>query len=131
MSQLQKVGAIIFGLVMFMFGFNHIMGAEGMSAMVPFGPQMFLVIFTGLALIAAAITLIVSQFAAKLQKLAGVGQLLLALMLIIFALTLHLPGLGSEDQMTAINAMVSFMKDFALAGAALYFGADLLLKAKA
>ena len=66
---------------------------------------------TGLALILAAVSIII-------QKKTRLACLLLAAMLIIFVLTMHLPGLGGEN---AQMAMPMLLKDTALAGGALAF----------
>ena len=84
-----------------------------MSGMVPsFLPAaIFWVYLTGLALILAAVSILI-------QKKARLACLLLAVMLIIFVLTIHLPGLGGEN---AQMAMPMLLKDTALAGGALAF----------
>ena len=66
---------------------------------------------TGVALILAAVSIII-------QKKTRLACLLLAAMLIIFVLTMHLPGLGAEN---AQMAMPMLLKDTALAGGALAF----------
>ncbi|MGF1669398.1 MAG: DoxX family protein [Balneolaceae bacterium] len=97
--------AIPFGI----FGLMHFMAAGDMAGMVPLPGGIFWVYLTGAALIAASVSFIIE----KQTRLAG---LLLALMLAIFAFTIHLPSLMGGDQM----AMSSMLKDLALAGAALF-----------
>jgi uncharacterized membrane protein len=70
------------------------------------------VYITGLALLAAGISFIINK------KVALAGKLL-AVMLLVFVVTMHLPSLIGGDS----NAMPMVMKDLAMAGAALYFSA--------
>lgn len=105
------IGRIVFSAVMIVFGLMHMMAGGDMAPMVPIPPQTFWIYFTGAALIAAGIAIII-------QKMAMLASTLLALMLLIFALTLHLPGALDGDQ----SAMSNFLKDLALAAAALFFG---------
>ena len=72
----------------------------------------FWVYLTGLALIAACISIII-------QKEAKLASLLLALMLGVFILTLHIPGLMNEATMQL--SMAALLKDMTLAGAALTY----------
>ena len=106
------VARLLYGIPMALFGIFHFMNASSMSGMVPsFIPGgVFWVYLTGLALILAAVSIII-------QKQARLASFLLAAMLIIFVLTIHLPGLGGDNQM----AMPMLLKDLALAGAALGF----------
>ena len=69
-----------------------------------------LVYISGLALILASVSII-------LNIKARLACLLLALLLLIFIVTLHLPAVMSGNQM----AMGSFLKDTALMGAALTY----------
>jgi len=69
---------------------------------------------TGVALLAAALSILIN----KKMKLA---TLLLAIMLVIFALSMHLPNMiGGADEMTKMMGMSSFFKDMGLAGGALF-----------
>ena len=89
------------------------MNASGMFGMVPsFIPGGVIWIYiTGLALILAAVSIII-------QKKDRLAAMLLAAMLIIFVLTMWLPGLGGDNGQTAMSML---LKDTALAGAALMF----------
>jgi putative oxidoreductase len=111
-----KIGTILYAIVVAVFGFNHFMNAGAMSGYVPSympGGGSLWVYITGVALILAAISIIIG----KKTKLACY---LLALLLIIFVLTLHLPPLLKGDQM----AMGSVLKDTAMAAAALIIGGN-------
>lgn len=115
MNAVLNLGKYIYAAVMAVFGLGHLGNADAMAGMVPIPGGVIWVYITGLALIAAA----VSIFIGKMDKLAAV---LLALMLLIFALSMHLPSMmGGENPM----AMPSFMKDLGLAGAALMYASSM------
>ena len=105
-------GRLLFALPMAIFGLFHFMNGAQMAGMVPsFIPGgIFWVYLTGLALILASVSIII-------QKQARLASLLLALLLVIFVITMHVPGVigGNMDLMPMI------LKDTALAGAALTF----------
>ena len=102
---------LLFGVPMVVFGLFHFMNAQGMAGMVPFPGGVFWVYLTGIALIAAGVAILI-------QKMGKIAALLLALMLVIFALTIHLPGaMGDGGQ----ASMTNLLKDLALAGGALGF----------
>jgi len=101
--------ALPFGI----FGLMHFMAAGDMAGMVPIPGGVFWVYLTGAALIAACVSFIIE----KQTRLAG---LLLALMLIIFVLSIHLPNVMGGDQ----ASMSSMFKDLALAGAALFIAGN-------
>lgn len=110
-QQLKNAGRIIFAIPMGIFGINHFFNASQMAGMVPgFIPGgVFWVYFTGLALLAASISLIIG-------KKAQLASILLGALLAIFVLTMHLPGvLGDGGHMTIIN----LLKDIGLIGGAL------------
>ncbi len=100
--------AIPFGV----FGVIHFINGSAMAGYVPsFIPGgVFWVYLVGVALIAACVSIII-------EKYTKMACLLLALMLIIFVLTMHLPGVLNEATMEA--SMPRLLKDTALAGAAL------------
>lgn len=89
------------------------MMANNMAGMVPLPGGVFWVYLTGLAMIAASVSLIIE----KKTRLAGI---LLGIMLLIFVISIHIPGIMSEDQMASQQAMSNGLKDLALAGAAFY-----------
>jgi len=105
-----RVGRLLYALPFGIFGISHFMMAENMTGMVPdFMPGgVIWVYLTGVALLAACVSFVIQ----KEVRLAG---LLLALMLIIFVLTVHLPGVMSGNE----SAMPNLLKDAALAGGAL------------
>ncbi len=110
MSNLKNIGRIMYAIPFAIFGMMHFMVAGDMAGMVPAWVPggVFWVYVTGLALIAAAVSLIT-------KKHIYLASLLLAVLLIIFVVTVHLPSMMGGDQM----AMPSIMKDMSLAGGAL------------
>lgn len=104
------VARIVYAVPMLVFGVNHFINASAMSGMVPgFLPaKPFWVYLTGVALIAEGISILV-QYKARL------ASLLLALMLILFVVLIHVPGMMQGVQ----SAMPNLLKDTALAGGAL------------
>lgn len=106
------VARILFAIPMLIFGLMHFMNAGMMAGMVPIPGGVFWVYLTGLGLVAAAISIFT-------QKFTKIACLLLALMLMVFVLTIHLPGVMSGDPSKMQMAMPNMLKDMALAGAAL------------
>ncbi|MEM7413885.1 MAG: DoxX family protein [Gemmatimonadota bacterium] len=109
MDALPTVGKFLFAIPMAVFGILHFMAAGDMAGMVPsFVPGgVIWVYITGIALIAAAVAIIANKQAVLATQLLGV-------MLLIFALSIHLVALIGGDQ----AAMASLLKDTALAGGA-------------
>ena len=99
---------IFFALPFGVFGIFHFMNADGMTGMVPswMPGAVFWVYLTGLALIAATVSIIWG-------KKAKLASLLLALMLFIFVVFIHLPA--------GESGMPMLLKDFGLMGAALMY----------
>jgi uncharacterized membrane protein YphA (DoxX/SURF4 family) len=103
-----SVARIIFGLPFAIFGILHFMNASSMAGMVPLPGAVFWVYLTGVALIAASISILI-------EKYTRLACILLGVMLIIFVLSIHLPGvIGGEMQPN----MPNLLKDLALAGGA-------------
>jgi len=111
---MKKAGLIMYSIPIIAFGLGHMTQAGNMAGMVPSWlpfPVVW-VYLTGLALLAAGISFIMN----KKVELSGK---LLALLLITFVATMHIPNMIGGDA----NAMPMVMKDLAMAGAALYFSA--------
>ena len=113
-NNITGLGKWLFILPFTVFGFMHLAKAEQMTGLVPAfmpGGSMW-VYLTGLAQLAFAVSVVIGKY----DKLAA---MLCALMLFIFILTLHLPGL-SNLQMSQL-AMNNMLKDLGLiAGALMY-----------
>jgi uncharacterized membrane protein len=97
-------------------GLGHLSNASSMKGLVPeYFPQSIIWVYaTGVALILAGLAIIIN-------KKARLASLLLGIMLILFALLIHLPGLNSSFE----SSFPNLMKDLALAGAAIFFSAKL------
>lgn len=111
------IGKIVFSLVLLIFGLFHFMKASDMSGMVPdwVPGGVFWVYATGVFLIAGALAIIIN-------RKASLAALLLAVLLLIFVLTIHVPSVmagGDGAQM----AMTMLLKDLSMAAAALYISA--------
>ena len=111
MKNLNLVGKILFAVPMLVFGFGHFGNAGSMKGMVPdyLPAPDFFVYLTGIALVLAAVALFINKYAKLAMQLLGV-------MLLLFVLLVHLPGALSGNQM----AMVSVLKDVAIAGGAFF-----------
>jgi uncharacterized membrane protein len=116
MNALGTLGRPLFAAVFAIFGLLHLAMGGNMTGAVPAwvpGPAVLWVYLTGVAMVAAAISL----FTGRQEKLAAA---LLGVLLLIFALTVQLPMVIGGNQM----AMPSLLKDIALAGAAFFFSAQ-------
>ncbi len=110
---LTTIGRILFGLTVAFFGVGHLTNAEAMSGMIPSflsGMAVPMVYFTGVCLLAAAVSFIINRY----TYYAGI---LLAVFLIIIVITVHMPGLS--DPATAQMSVSMVVKDTAMAAAAL------------
>lgn len=103
-----SVARIIFGLPFAVFGILHFINASAMAGMVPIPGGVFWVYLTGIALLAASISILI-------EKYTRLACILLGIMLLIFVLSIHLPAvIGGEMQ----PSMSNLLKDLALAGGA-------------
>jgi uncharacterized membrane protein len=122
MKYLTTLGRILFALPFGILGLNHFLMKSyylGMvSTFIPGGG--YTIIIVGLALIAASISIIA-------KKYIPLSCLLLALLLFIFILTIHIPGLFDSTEVTILSthtkfstlALIELMKDASLMGGAL------------
>jgi putative oxidoreductase len=107
---MSKIATIAYALVIIVFGLTHFVNTEDMRSFVPaFVPGGGIWVYiTGAALIASGIAIIIN----KQTRLAGI---LLAILLLSFALTIHLPKLMSGGS----SGLGQIMKDIGLASGAL------------
>jgi uncharacterized membrane protein YphA (DoxX/SURF4 family) len=106
-----RLARIIFALPFLIFGIMHLMAGAEMAGMLAGWPgAVYLIYFSGLCLILAAVAIII-------DKKAKLASLLLALLLLIIVLVVHLPGLGEPATMKM--AMTNTLKDLGLMGGAL------------
>ncbi len=102
------VARLLFGIPLIFFGLTHFMKAGQMAGMVPFPPETFWVYLTGAAHILAALAIIINKFG-------KVASLLLALMLLIFILSIHAPSVAEQG----MSAMQGLLKDTMIMAGAL------------
>ena len=117
---ISRVSVIILGIVMMIFGLYHFLRPQNLLVYVPdFIPGGIIWVYVvGLAFILAGIAFI----AHKQVQLAGY---LLALLLIIFVLSIHFPNyLNAGDSDMKQVAFVNLLKDTALAAFAMYIGSN-------
>ncbi|MEX0928259.1 MAG: DoxX family protein [Balneolales bacterium] len=106
------LGRILFGIPFALFGLLHFMNAGDMTGVVPawIPGGIFWVYVTGIGLLTGGVSIVINQYTRT-------GGYIIATLMIIFVLTVHLPGLFNEQTMQM--AMTSFLKDLALGGGAL------------
>lgn len=116
MKKLDLIGKLMFMVPMAYFGFVHLSNTNEMAELVPdFLPMPVLwVLITGMGLVLSCIAVVIGIKAKLASQLLGV-------MLLLFALMIHLPAAlrGVEGEMFA------FFENFALAGGALYISSHL------
>lgn len=112
MDMITKQARYIFALPFAVFGLMHFMMADNMAGLVPaYVPGgVIWVYLTGAALLAASVAIMIN-------KKAKLASFLLGVLMVVFALTIHLAAVIGGDQMS----MGSFLKDMALAGAAFFY----------
>ena len=105
-----RVAEMLYALVIGYFGVLHFMNADTMSGKVPDympGDGKIWIYITGGALVAAALAILIN-------KVKATACYLLALMLLIFVFTVHLPAMDGDPG--------QLLKDTALAMAAIIIG---------
>jgi len=112
MKNLTTVGRVLFALPFAVFGLNHFFMGDFFTGMLTsFIPgASFTIILTGIALIAASVSIII-------KKYIKLSCILLAVLLFIFITTIHIPKLF--DEATRMMSMVALLKDTSLMGGAL------------
>ena len=117
---ISRVAIILLALVMLVFGIYHFVYPDNLVGYLPmFMPKSNLLVYIpGAAFILAAIAFITN-------KMVKTAAYLLALLLIIFVLTIHLPGfLNAGDSEVRQGALISLLKDTAIAAFALHIAAN-------
>ena len=114
MKNLSIIGRILFALPFGIIGLNHFLFTEiylGMlTSFIPEG--VFTIFLTGAVLIGASISIIFNKYIKT-------ACFILAALLLIFILTIHIPGLFSPDLKTTQFALMELLKDTGLMGGAL------------
>lgn len=111
-NSLSTIGRILFALPFGIIGLNHFLISDFFNGMltsfIPGGG--FTILFTGVCLIAAAISIII-------KKYIRLSCFLLAAMLLVFILSIHIPQLLEPEN--AKFAFMQLLKDTSLMGGAL------------
>jgi putative oxidoreductase len=110
---ISKIGKHLYAIPMVIFGLFHFLNASAMAGMVPIPGGVFWIYLTGLSLILAGVSIII-------QKLDEWSSFLLAVLLLVFVSTIHLPGVIAGGEMAQMY-MTNLLKDLALAGGALIY----------
>ncbi len=120
MSKLPLIGRITFALPFLIFGLFHLVNIQGMAPIISFMPApAFWIVFSGLALMAAAVSIMTKKFA--VYALFG-----LALELLLFNILLHIPGMLMEPAEIYKHALSSRgITGEAAPGIQAFFGAQL------
>jgi len=112
MNKITTIGRILFALPFAFFGINHfVMMDYYMGMLTSFIPQTaFVMILTGLMLIAASISIIT-------RKYVRLSTYMLAALLSVFILTIHIPHLVKGVDTTV--TLIAMLKDISLMGGSL------------
>jgi uncharacterized membrane protein len=108
-----KSGRMAFAIGILLFGLAHFPAADQFAALVPIPFALFWVYFTGVCLVAAAISII-------FEKNIELACLLLGIMLLAFVAMVHIPQAMSLDAMTKANGIAHSLKTLSMAGAAFF-----------
>ena len=112
MKNMTTIGRILFALPFGVFGINHFLMTDyyvGMlTSFIPLGA--YTIILTGIMLIAACISIISG-------KLIRLSTILLAILLLLFITTIHIPHLFSDTDKTV--SIIALLKDISLMGGSL------------
>lgn len=117
---ISRIAIYLLALVMIVFGIYHFLHPKNMLVYVPgFMPGGIIwVYFVGVAFILAALAFFTN-------RMVRIAAYLLALLLLIFVLTVHVPNyLYAGDKEMQQMALVNLLKDTALLGFALYIAAN-------
>lgn len=112
MKNITNIGRILFALPFGIFGINHFLMMDYYIGMITsFVPKTgYIMILTGIMLIAASISIITKKFVV-------LSTLMLASLLLLFILTIHIPHLVQGVDRSV--ALIALLKDVSLMGGAL------------
>lgn len=118
-TAVNRIGTILYALIIAFFGVNHFLNGAKMTGIVPsYLPSPIVWVYiTGGAMVLAAIAIIINVQ----SRMAGY---LLFLLLVIIIATMHIPALmHATDEGAKMMSMTSILKDGAMAAAALMVAA--------
>jgi putative oxidoreductase len=109
MKNLTTIGRILFALPFSIFGLNHFLFLDfyigNFSSFIPLGP--YTIMLTGVFMIMASISIIFNKYI-------ELSTILLAILLFIFIITIHIPGLFHAEKIQV--ALIELLKDTSLMG---------------
>ena len=112
MKNITTIGRILFALPFALFGINHFLMTDyyvGMlTSFIPFGA--YTIILTGIMLIVTSISIM-------LRKYVRISTIILAILLLMFICTIHIPHLISHKDTT--STLIALLKDISLLGGSL------------
>jgi putative oxidoreductase len=112
MKNLTTIGRILFALPFALQGLNHFLFLDyyigNYSSFIPLGP--YTIMLTGVFMMMASISIIINKYI-------GLSTLLLAILLFIFIVTIHIPGLFHAEKLHV--ALIELLKDTSLMGGSL------------
>ena len=123
MNNLSTIGRVLFAVPFAIFGINHLLFLDfyigTISSFIPLGP--YTIILTGIFLIMASISIIINKYI-------KVSTILLAVLLLIFILTIHVPALFNSDKWQFV--LIELLKDTSLMGGSLMIAGMMYEKEK-
>ncbi len=124
MKNLSLIGRILFAIPFAIFGLNHLFFLDfyigTVSSFIPLGP--YTIILTGIFLILASFSIIFNKYI-------KVSTILLSVLLLIFILTIHIPGLFDPEKWQF--ALIELLKDTSLMGGSLMIAGMVIENEKA
>ncbi|MEI6750559.1 MAG: DoxX family protein [Bacteroidota bacterium] len=112
MKKLTTIGRILYAIPFIIFGINHFLFVNfyigNISSFIPLGP--YTIILTGVFLIMAGLSILFNKYI-------QLSTILLAILLFIFIITIHIPGLFDPQQWQV--ALIELLKDTSLMGGSL------------
>ena len=114
MKNLSTIGRILYAVPFAIFGLNHFLFVNfyigSVSSFIPLGP--YTIILTGIFLIMASLSILFNKYI-------QISTILLSALLLIFILTIHIPGLFDPDPAKWQMALIELLKDTSLMGGSL------------
>ncbi len=113
-KSITSLGRILYAIPFAVFGLNHIFMVDWYlgtySSFIPLGP--FTIIFTGIIMIAASIS-IITRYYVKIMAYT------LAVLLAIFIISIHIPHLLDQRSDDNMLVLITLLKDVSLMGGSL------------
>lgn len=113
MKHITALGKYLFAIPFIVFGLLHLINANTMTAMVPLTGGVVWVYISGLAMLLAGVAIVIG-------RKDTVATFLLGILLLVYALLVHLPNVINAQGSDAIS-MTNLLKDLALAGGAFVY----------